>query len=166
MVKKPASLFMVIFGIFIILLLSLNLYIEKEKQKAKDDELATELIEEQNVQDAVRFYIASLKRQDIEKYNSVVIDDLRINTLSLYFTKIMTNVTDSKFIGDNLSAIHLNKSDRTVTVKVKYELTFMEDYNPEGIYNQGKNKCKVFIDLIKIDNRWIIKKIYNVAIDR
>jgi hypothetical protein len=164
MVKKPAYLHLVIFGIFIILLLSLNLYIEKEKQATKDDELTTELTEEQNVQDTVRFYIASLKKQDIEKYNSVVVDDLKINSSSLYFTKIMTNVTDSKYVGDNLSAIHLLKNDRKVSIKVKYEISFRENYNPEGIYNEGRNKCNVLIDLIKIDKRWTIKKVHNVQI--
>ncbi|MEH6938744.1 hypothetical protein V7056_12915, partial [Bacillus sp. JJ664] len=81
---------------------------------------------------------------------------------SLYFTKIMTNVTDSKYVGDNLSAIHLLKKDRKVSIKVKYEITFKEDYNPEGIYHEGRNKCNVLIDLIKIDKRWAIKKIHNV----
>jgi len=162
MEKKTASLYLVIFGIFIILLLSLNLYIEKEKQAAKDDRLTTELTEEQNVQDTVRFYITSLKRQDIEKYNSVMVDDLKISTSSLYFTKIMTNVTDSKYVGDNLSAIHLLKKDRRVSIKVKYEITFKENYNPEGIYHEGRNKCNVLIDLIKIDKRWAIQKVHNV----
>lgn len=162
--KKTASLYLVIFGIFIILLLSVNLYIKKEKQAAKDQELTNELTEEQNVQDTVRSYVASLKRQDIEKYNSVVVDDLKINTSSLYFTKIMTNVTDSKYVGDNLSAIHLLKNDHKISIKVKYEISFKEDYNPEGDYNEGRNKCNVLVDLIKIEEKWTIKKIHSVQI--
>jgi hypothetical protein len=165
MVKKPLIFYMVIFGIFITFILSLNLYIEKEKQKRNDNEVATELLEEQNVQNSARNYIMALNRQDIERYNSVVVNDLKINKQSLYFIKIMTNVISAKFLGDNLSVIHLKKEDRSTTLQVKYEITFPETVNPEGIYTNGKNKCRVFMDLIKLDNRWFITKIYNLNLD-
>jgi len=165
MVKKSHKLFVAIFGIIVIFILSFKLYIDKEKQKAMDNELAIELHEEQTVQNTVRSYVIALKRHDIEKYNSVVTQNSKINIRSLYFTKIMSNIIDVKFVGDNLSSIHLKKEDFTTTIQVKYDITFPDSFNPEGIYNNGLNKCKVLIDLVKEDHSWLIKKIYNLKVD-
>jgi len=164
MAKKPHIFYLVIFGISILIILSLNLYIGKENQKRLDREVATELIEEQKVQGSIRNYIMALKWKDIEKYNSVVADSLKINTQSLFFTRIMSNVIDAKFIGDNLSVIHLKSSDRATSLQVKYEISFDEQINPEGIYTSGKNKCKVSFDLIKTNNKWIITQVYDIKI--
>jgi hypothetical protein len=165
MVKKPITLFLVFFGIITILILSFNLYIEKEKQKKMDKELAYELTEEENVQTTVRNYLIALKRKDIEKYNEAVTKDLEINNRSYYFIKIMSNIIDSRFLGDNLSVIHLKKDDHSTTLQVKYELTFNKFFLPEGVYTKGKNKYKAYISLTKIENQWIITDIFNIRMN-
>lgn len=165
MVKKPITLLLVLFGITTILILSFKLYIEKEKQKIMDIELAYELTEEESAQNTVRDYLIALKRQDIEKYNEVVTGDLEIHNRSFYFIKIMSYVKDARFLGDNLSVIHLKKDDHTTTLQVKYELTFNEFFLPEGVYTKGKNKYKAYITLTKIENQWIITDIYNIRMN-
>ena len=164
MAKKPLTLYLVIFGIIIIIILTLKLSIEKEKQKRFDDEVSTELLIEQNVQDSIRNYITALKWKDLDKYNSVVVDSLKISNHSYYFTKIMSNVIDAKFIGDNLSVIHLKKKDHKATIHLKYEITFDDRVKPEGNYKNGKNICNVTLDVVKLKNKWLIASIYDLKI--
>ncbi|PGL73286.1 hypothetical protein [Bacillus sp. AFS055030] len=164
MTKKSLALYLVIFGITVIIILTLKLSIEKEKQKRLDNEASTELIIEQNVQNSVRNYITALKWKDVELYNSIVVDSLKISNHSYYFTKIMSNVLDAKFIGDNLSIIHLNKKDHKTTVYIKYEITFVDGIKPEGNFKNGRNICNVTMDLVKFKNKWVITSIYNLKV--
>ncbi|MFB7141078.1 hypothetical protein ACFCYN_15610 [Gottfriedia sp. NPDC056225] len=164
MAKKSLTLYLVIFGIIFLIILTLKLSIEKEKQKRLDDEASTEVIVEQSVQDSVRNYITAIKWKDVEKYNSVVIDSLKINNHSFYFTKIMSNVIDAKYIGDNLSVIHLNKKDHTATIHVKYEIMFDGKTCPKVNYKNGRNIYNVTLNLVKLKNKWVIANIYDLKI--